>query len=188
MAYVGWARVSTQEQDLSIQLEKLKNAGCIKVFQGKRSGKSKENEQEQQKLLDYVREGDTVVATKMDRLGRSLTQVLGFIEKLKDKNVELKILDQALDTNLDDPMNKAFVQLLGMFAELEHEFIVSRTQEGRKATGRLGGRPSKLTDKQRSEIVRRLRSGITVSQLAREYDVSRATIIGIKKTLDCSSK
>lgn len=184
MAFVGWARVSTQDQDLSIQLETLKSAGCTKIFQGKHSGTSDKNKSELEKLLDYVREGDTVVCTKMDRLGRSLSQVLTILEQLNNKGVRVKFIDQNLDTNLDDPMNKAFVQLLGMFAELERNFIVSRTQEGRKAKGKLGGRPRKLSEEQVQSIKQALvNKTSSQSKLAEKYKVSRATIIGISKQI-----
>ncbi len=179
-AYIGWARVSTDSQSLEQQVSKLQDMGCTKIFQGKRSGASKENAAVLADMLDYCRGGDTVVTTKLDRLGRSLTQVLGVIEQLQEKNVQVKFLEQNLDTNLKDPMNKAFLQLLGMFSELERNFIVTRTQEGRIASGNLGGRPNKLSPDQQKVITKSLKKGSSVRSLAGEYKVARATISKLK--------
>ncbi|WP_031780468.1 recombinase family protein, partial [Vibrio diabolicus] len=122
MALIGFARVSTQHQDLTAQIEKLKAAGCSKIFKGKHSGKADTNKEALSKLLEYVREGDTVVVTKMDRLGRSLSQVLNTLDSLEQRGINLLAIDQAVDTSKDDPMSKAMVQLLGMFAEMERNF------------------------------------------------------------------
>ena len=119
----------------------------------------------------------TVVITKLDRLGRSLSQVLNTIDLLKQKGVCLKALDQNLDTSDDAPLSQAMVQLLGMFAELERNFIVMRTQEGKVASGRFGGRPSKLTASDRAEIYQLHSQGISKSEIARRHKTSRQTVI-----------
>jgi len=181
MALIGFARVSTQQQDLTTQLEKLDAAGCSKIFQGKHSGKADSNKEALEKLLTYVREGDTIVVTKMDRLGRSLSQVLNMLDTLGERGVKLLAIDQAVDTSKDDPMNRAMIQLLGMFAEMERNFIVSRTSEGKALSGNYGGRPSKLTPKQREEIKLKLADGISKVALSKEYKVSRSTILNIEK-------
>ncbi|MGO2341862.1 MULTISPECIES: recombinase family protein [Vibrio] len=181
MALIGYARVSTQDQDLSAQLEALQSAGCAKVFHGKQSGKSDDNLSKLDELIDYVREDDTVVLTKLDRMGRSLNSILATIQKLNEKGVQVKTLDGQVDTTSNNPMQKAMTQLLGVFAELEHSIIVDRLQDGRKRTGKLGGRPSKLTLEQRQEIQSKHDGGISQSALAREYAVSRATIINLVK-------
>lgn len=181
MALVGFARVSTNEQDLKIQIDKLTDHGCIKVFQHKHSGKKETNQAALAELLDYVRENDTVVVTKLDRLGRSLSQVLQVIDELNAKKVTLVTLDQKIDTANDDPMNKAMVQLLGMFAELERNFIVSRTQEGKEKSGNYGGRKPKLTKEQRQEIKSKLSQGVSKVKLSAEYNVTRSTILNIER-------
>ena len=101
------------------------------------------------------------------------------IEVLASKGVFLRAVDQNLDTSDDSPIAKAMVQLLGMFSELERNFIVTRTQEGRIASGNYGGRPFKLTVEQREQIVKEFRAGKSKSQLANSYGVSRATILRI---------
>ena len=176
MAKVGFARVSSMGQDLTTQRAALEAAGCERVFSGKHSGKAESNAAALAELLDYVREGDVVVVTKIDRFGRSLAQVLATIEELTARGVALVALDQDIDTSKQDPMSRAMLQLLGMFAEMERNFIVTRTQEGKAASGNYGGRPPKLTPEQRKDVTRRLAKGESKSALAKEYGVSRATI------------
>lgn len=182
MANIGFARVSTQAQELTDQLTRLDEYGCIKIFSGKHSGKADTNKEVLDELLGYVRDGDTVVVTKLDRLGRSLSQVLQALDHLKKKGVNLVALDQGIDTSNEDPMNTAMVQLLGMFAEMERNFIVSRTQEGKRASGNFGGRKPKLTEGQRKEIKFKLANGVSKLQLSKDYDVSRGTILNIERS------
>lgn len=177
MALVGFARVSTQDQDLSAQLEALEQAGCVKVFHGKQSGKSDDNQQKLKELLAYVREGDTVVLTKLDRMGRSLNRILMTIQSLQDKGVALRTLDGQVDTASENPMQKAMTQLLGVFSELEHSIIVDRLQSGRERTGRKGGKPKSLSDTQMKEVNRLFKQGVSKSKLAAQFSVSRMTIM-----------
>ncbi|WP_028108750.1 recombinase family protein [Ferrimonas futtsuensis] len=181
MALLGFARVSSVQQDLTIQVERLSEYGCERVFQGKRSGKADTNKAALDELMAYAREGDTVVVTKLDRFGRSLSQVLVTIESLRDKGVNLVAIDQNIDTANSEPMNTAMIQLLGMFAEMERNFIVSRTQEGKVASGNYGGRKPKLTPSQREEVRQKLSQGVSKMDLSKEYGVSRATIGNIEK-------
>lgn len=109
--WVGFARVSTKEQDLNNQLEALQNAGCEKVIHGKQSGSSKENDRRLVELVDYVREGDVVVVTKLDRLGRSLKMILQTLEGIHGKGAMLKTLDGSIDTSQETPFSKAMVSL-----------------------------------------------------------------------------
>jgi DNA invertase Pin-like site-specific DNA recombinase len=182
MSLIGFARVSTKQQDLTIQLEKLASYGCTKIFQGKHSGKADSNKQALEELLNYAREGDTVVVTKLDRLGRSLSQVLNTIDSFNSGGVKLVAIDQPIDTSSNDPMSKAMVQLLGMFAEMERNFIVSRTSEGKAQSGNYGGRKPKLTEEQRLEVKAKLSQGISKVALSKEYNVSRATILNISQS------
>lgn len=176
MSKIGFARVSSVQQDLTTQIEALEAIGCEKVFKGKHSGKADTNKEALDALLEYVREGDTVYVTKIDRFGRSLSQVLVTIDKLTERGINLVALDQNVDTNKGDAMSKAMVQLLGMFAEMERNFIVSRTTEGKELSGNWGGRKHKLTDEQKSDIRKRLAKGESQNSLSKEYGVSRVTI------------
>ncbi|MCD9498852.1 recombinase family protein [Photobacterium carnosum] len=183
MSLIGFARVSTIGQDLTIQLTKLKEYGCHEehIFAGKHSGKADTNQLALDELMKFVRKGDTVAVTKIDRFGRSLSQVLQYIDKLTAEGVNLIAIEQGIDTATDDVMSKAMIQMLGMFAEMERNFIVSRTQEGKAMSGNYGGRKPKLSVEQRKDVIRRLEDGESKKKLAEEYQVSRATILNISR-------
>lgn len=174
---VGWARVSSVGQDLESQVQELEAAGCKKIYQGKHSGKAESNQAALDKMLAYIREGDTLVITKLDRLGRSLRQVLEVVDTLRAKGVTLKALHQPIDTSADDPMNNAMLQLMAMFAEMERGFIVERLNAGKVASGNYGGRKPALADTDIQVIKARLQAGESKSALAREFGVSRATVL-----------
>lgn len=179
MAFVGYARVSTLDQDLTLQLEALNGSGCEKIFHGKQSGASKQNEDKLGQMLEYIREGDTVLVTKLDRLGRSLKSILETIESIHQKGAKLKTLDGVIDTSAKSPFAKATVSLLGVFAQLERDLIVSRTGEGRALAKKMGkrlGRNKTISDKDRESIRKRLKAGESKSALSREFAVSRTTI------------
>ena len=196
MAKIGYARVSTTKQDLSEQITALKKFGCEKIFSGKFSGKDletiltrvKQNKVQLDKMLNYVREGDIVVVTKIDRLGRSLIQCLKTLDYFKQNKIGFVALDQGIDTTKrKDPMAMAMIHLLGLFAELECNFIVERTQGGKLAkveSGDLkaiGGRPKKLSEKAEEKLVKDILKGGSINELAKKYEVSRATISRYKK-------
>ncbi|MEZ8346394.1 recombinase family protein [Vibrio splendidus] len=176
MALIGYARVSTKDQNLEAQLEVLTAAGYQKLFYGKQSGKSDDNRKKLNELFDYVREGDVVVLTKLDRMGRSLNMILATIHQLQEQGVQVKTLDGQVDTTSDNAMQRAMTQLLGVFAELEHSIIVDRLQSGRERTGNKGGRKSAINETLREEIRQKQAAGTTISSLAREYNTSRASI------------
>ena len=177
MALIGYARVSTQDQNLEAQLEALELAGCTKVFYGKQSGKSDDNQSKLDQLIEYAREGDVIVLTKLDRMGRSLNKILNCIQELHDKGVQVKTLDGQVDTTSNNPMQKAMTQLLGVFAELEHSIIVDRLQSGRERTGKKGGKPKSLDQGQIAEIRKLFKEDMSKSKLALKFNVSRATIM-----------
>ncbi|MDG6896392.1 recombinase family protein [Volucribacter amazonae] len=188
MAKIGYARVSTLKQDLNEQLETLKSAGCEKIFTGKHSGKAKDNQQQLNELLNYIREGDQVVVTKLDRLGRSLSQCLQILDELKAKNIGFIALNQGINTTKkNDPMTTALIHLLGLFAELERNFIVERTQAGKLAkieSGNLkaiGGRPKILSEKAEKRLIKDIQKNYSINNLAKKYGVSRGTISRYKK-------
>jgi len=174
---VGWARVSGETQNLDEQIIHLANAGCEKVFSSKHSGKEKgANQTKLEEMIGYVREGDTVVVTKLDRLGRSLREVLNTVDTLKDKGVALKALEQPVDTSNNDAFSNAMLQLLGVFAEMERTFIVERTQAGKTRTGNYGGRKKIIPLNKRVEIQQRVKAGEKQTTLAAEFGVSRQAI------------
>lgn len=176
---IGYARVSTNDQDLSSQIEKLKTAGCEKIWEAKLSGVSEAHEKKLSEVLDYIRDGDVLIVTRLDRLGRSLTKILDAIDRMHQKGATIQTLDGVLNTSNDSPLSKAMINLVGTFAQLERDLILDRTREGReraKAAGKHMGRPSALTEKQQRDVFRRLRAGESISSIARHYEVSRPTI------------
>ena len=177
MALIGFARVSSRGQDLDAQLAALDDHGCDKVFASKHSGAGKgKNLEKLKELIDYVRDGDTVVVTKIDRLGRSLKEVLQTIDALREKDVALKALQQPINTQQNDPFSNAMLQLLGVFAEMERNFIVERTQAGRERTGNWGGRKKTISTADRASIREAVIAGTTQYSLAKQYSVSKTTI------------
>lgn len=183
MAIVGFARVSTVGQDLQNQLEALTAAGCEPIFYGKQSGISKENEKKLSELVAYVRDGDVVVTTKLDRLGRSLKYILEVIQQITDKGATFKTLDGAVNTTNDSPFARAQLSLIGTFAQLERDLIAQRTTEGREAAKGKGvkfGRKPALTATEQKLVVSSLSNGASVYGLAKKYSVSRQTIMRIR--------
>lgn len=175
---VGYARVSSNSQALDIQLDKLRAAGCHKVWSEKRSGRQADNRPELQACLAYVREGDTLVITKMDRMARSVLDLAKTADELRRKGVNLKVLDQGLDTTTSE--GKLMANLLGAFAEFENDIRRERQLEGIAAALSRGvkfGRKPALTAKQ-VETIRRLKEeeGFSAEQLAERFSVGRATI------------
>lgn len=184
MSLIGFARVSTSQQDLSIQLDALKEAGCEVIFHGKQSGASDENEAKLAEMINYVRRGDLILVMKLDRLGRSLKSVLATIDSLHEKGATIKSMDGVIDTSNKSPFGKAMLNLIATFAQLERDLIVSRTQEGREAAIKAGkrvGRLQKISSFERQKIKDKLNSNIAnITELATKYNVSRTTIRRIR--------
>lgn len=181
MALIGFARVSTREQDLSYQLKALKEAGCSKIFHGKQSGASRENDAKLSELVSYIRDGDIVLVTKLDRLGRSLRSILKTIDSIHAEKASLKTLDGAIDTTNESPFAKAQLSLIGTFSQLERDLIVARTSEGRlraQSSGVKFGRPTKLTEKEITEVKKLFNkgNGLSKNALSKKFGVSRMTI------------
>lgn len=170
---IGYARVSTTEQNLGVQLEALKH--CDKVFQEKVSGtKGKDNRPELAKLLEYVREGDVVVITKLDRLARSVLHLNSIAELLKEKGVDLKVLDQQIDTTTS--AGKLMFNMLAAVAEFETDIRKERQLAGialAKEEGRYTGR-KRVIDRDK---VKELRGqGLSMDKIAAELGVSKSAV------------
>src|SRR5690349_4832672 len=145
---IGYARVSTTGQSYDIQEQKLKEAGCEKVLAEKLSGKSADNRKALQTLLEFVREGDTVMVTKLDRLARSVSDAVNIVEALEAKGVDFVVLDNAsIDTRT--PQGKMVFHILAAVGEMERSLINERTAEGRQKAMEEGvkfGRKEALND------------------------------------------
>ena len=174
---IGYARVSTADQNLAGQVARLEAAGCIKVFTDKISGKvaSRPGWDE---CLDFLRDGDVLVATKLDRFGRSIRDLIDIGAMLRDRGIGLVCLNQPVDTTT--AMGRMFYAILAVFAEFEREIISERTRDGLAATtarGRSGGRKPSLKPYQVQHARDMIDSKkMTVAALAREMGVSRQTL------------
>lgn len=184
MATVGYARVSSVGQSLDVQLEKLNQAGCEKVFAEKRSGKKADNRSELQSLLSWVRDGDSVVVTKMDRLARSTGDLLNITKLLDEKNVGLVILDQSIDTKTST--GRLMLTMLAAIAEFENDLRRERQQDGIELAQKKGvvfGRKPSLLTSEIQVIKERRAKGESVSALAREFGCSRMSVYNHLKSL-----
>ncbi len=174
---IGIARVSTRDQHPEAQEDALKAAGCERVFTDKASGKLARRP-ELDKALLMAREGDEIVVTKLDRLGRSLENLIELAKELESRGIGLVVLDQGIDTST--PVGRMFFHILGAVAEFEHALMSERTSEGlaaARARGRTGGRKPKMRPKQIEVAQGMYDSGnYTVQQIAEEFGVTRPTI------------
>jgi DNA invertase Pin-like site-specific DNA recombinase len=173
---IGYCRTSTDSQNDSLQLEALKEAGCEKIFSDVASG-SKTDRAGLRECIEFARSGDVIVAWKLDRIGRSLKDLIETVNTLKERGIGLKVLTQNLDTTTSSGI--LVFHVFGAIAEFEKSLIQERTAAGLKvarARGRLGGRP-KVLDKKQVKIAKSLyEDGKTsVSEICRTLGVSRAT-------------
>jgi DNA invertase Pin-like site-specific DNA recombinase len=180
MALVGYARVSTQEQDLAPQVDALEGYGCQKIFFGKQGGNSLDNVKKLDSVLYFIREGDTVCVTKLDRLGRSLKGIMTAIDDIHSKGTALTTLDGVINSTDDSPFGKAVLHVIAAFAELNKSLIIKNTTEGPEwaiALGKHMGRPKTIADTDREKIRKLVQSKQkSQNQLSKEYGVSRTTI------------
>ncbi|MEP9386478.1 recombinase family protein [Mesorhizobium sp. KR9-304] len=174
---VGYARVSTGQQDYQTQLDRLKAAGATKLFSEKWSGLDGKRPQLAE-CLRYVREGDTLLVTKLDRLARSTADLYKIVTDLNDRGVGFKVLDDAaVDTT--SRTGKLVMGILALIAEFETEIRRERQMEGiakAKAEGRVGGRPKLVTDAVEAEIRKLRKDGISIRKIAAQIGFSKATV------------
>ena len=177
MAVYGYARVSTQDQNLTGQLEALKAAGAATIYREKVSGVRADRPQ-LAKLMASLKPGDVVIVTKLDRLGRSTRELLDLIERIGKAGAAFRSLgDPLFDTT--SSQGRLLTTLLAAIAEFERDLIRERTGEGRKralAAGVKFGRPPKLTNHQRNEALNRRAAGETLAAIAKSYAVNVSTI------------
>lgn len=175
---IGYARVSTDDQNLGLQLDALKHANCAEVYEEKVSGKSTANRPELAHCLKALRTGDTLVVWRLDRLGRSLQDLVRVVTELESKSIAFESVCERIDTG--SASGKLQFHVFAAMAEFERNLIRERTQAGlaaARARGRTGGRPSKLTDKQIREIKLLLADpNAVVADVAKQYGVSRTTL------------
>ena len=174
MTLVGYARVSSVGQSLDVQIDKLKH--CDKIFQEKKSGASGKRSR-LKACLEYIREGDTLVVTRLDRLARSTLHLCQIADELQRKNVNLQVLDQNINTG--DATGRLLFNMLGAIAQFETEIRAERQMDGiqkAKERGVSFGRKKKLTREQSDQLRRRREQGELIKTLMKDYNLSKASV------------
>jgi DNA invertase Pin-like site-specific DNA recombinase len=173
----GYARVSTVDQDLSIQYAALEAAGCITVFAEKQSGTSVGKRSQLRTLLDVVQEGDEVVITRIDRLARSMKDLQDIVHELKGKGVSLRATEQPIDTS--SAAGKAFLDMLGVFAEFETNLRKERQLEGiakAKAAGVYAKNKGRNATIDAAKVKELHASGMGATAIAEELGITRSSV------------
>ena len=173
---IGYARVSTQDQNLDLQIDALTNAECKKIFHEKTSG-SRAIRPEFSKALEALREGDTLVVWKLDRLGRSVKNLVDLVGELHKLGIQFKSLADAIDTA--PPSGRFFFHVMASLAQMERELTVERTRAGlepARKLGRKGGRKRRMTDSKIESAKRLLANGVPPRDVALNLDVSIPTL------------
>jgi DNA invertase Pin-like site-specific DNA recombinase len=173
---IGYARVSTEDQNLDGQVDALQKAGCDEIYKEKASGVSERAVLEE--AIRYLRAGDTLVVTKLDRLGRSLKKLIALVEELKDRGIHFESMDDGIDTSTS--VGTFFFQVIGAFSELERNLIIERTQKGlqsARARGRTGGRPPTHNDNKKDMAYKEvMENKKSIKEIADSLGMSRMTI------------
>ena len=178
----GYARVSTTEQNLDLQIDALKAEKCDQIFSEKVSSRIRQRP-ELEKILNQLRAGDELIVYKLDRIARSTTELLNLIENLTNKRVAIKPLNEKW-AGTSTPTGKAMITVFAGFAEFERDLIQQRTSDGRNAAKKRGvlfGRPSKLSFMQKQLVQTSYKNGVSVGELAHSFKVSKDTIYRVLK-------
>lgn len=176
MTIVGYARVSSKQQSTKLQEQKLNEAGCTRIYSEAVSGTTAQRE-ELQKCLDYLREGDKLIVTKVDRLARSNNDLFSIVQTLDERGVGFRVLDQALDTTTKE--GKLMLGILGSMAQFETEIRKERQAEGIQAALEKGvkfGAKAKVSDADIIEMKKKRKEGMLIRELMSEYKLSKASV------------
>lgn len=179
---IGYARVSTDEQELALQRDALEAAGCERTFTDQMTG-TRADRPGLKEALSHLRDGDVFVVWKLDRVGRSLKHIVEFVTDLESRSVQFRTLTEAIDTTT--PAGRFFFHVMAALAQMERDLIVERTQAGlaaARARGRQGGRPRKLDDERLKHARDLLSGGKQVAEVARILTVDRSTLYRRLKT------
>jgi len=174
--FVGYARVSTQDQNLDMQRDALTLAGCERIFEDQASGAYAERPG-LKSAMDILRGGDTLVVWKLDRLGRSVKALVDLVEELSAKKIQFRSLTDSIDTTT--PSGRFFFNVMASLAQMERELIVERTRAGlaaAKMQGRTGGRKRQMTDSKIASAKKLLAGGASPKDVARDLGVSVPTL------------
>ena len=173
---IGYARVSTSDQNLDLQKDALFKIGCERIYEDEISGTIKERPG-LNKTLEILRAGDTLVVWKLDRLGRSVKNLISLISNLNSKDIHFKSITDSIDTST--PSGRFFFHVMASLAEMERELIVERTKAGldaAKKLGRVGGRKRKMTNSKINSAKKLLASGVVPKDVAENLGISVATL------------
>jgi DNA invertase Pin-like site-specific DNA recombinase len=173
----GYARVSTDDQNPALQLAALKRAGCTKIFEDKGASGAHTNRPELSRCLKTLRPGDSLIVWKLDRLGRSLRDLIAMLDGLRDRAIKFRSLTEAIDATT--PTGRAMWQMIGVLAELERSLIMERTRAGlhaAKARGVKLGRKPKITPQQLTHARKLLEQGEEGRSVATTLGVARSTL------------
>ena len=177
MAIYGYARVSTTDQDLSLQQETLRAAGCEVIRAEKISGSSREGRKELETLLQFLRKGDQLVVTRVDRLARSIRDLQNVVHELDQLGVTLRATEQPIDTAT--AAGKCFLDMLGVFAEFETNLRKERQMEGIAKAKERGAYKGRKQTIDRAKIMSLRQDGLGPSAIAKEMGVGRASVYRI---------
>jgi DNA invertase Pin-like site-specific DNA recombinase len=182
---IGYARVSTYGQTLDSQLDQLRKAGCSSrnIYREKVTG-ARADRRELNRMLGKLAPGDVVTVTRIDRLARSTFDLFGIVKRIVDAKAQFRSLAEPWADSSSSSTGRLMLAVLGSLADVERDLIRTRTAEGReraKARGKHMGRPPSLTPAQQKEAIRRRAQGATLDELARSYNVSRATISRLER-------
>ncbi|MBB4070609.1 DNA invertase Pin-like site-specific DNA recombinase [Salinibacter ruber] len=174
---IGYARVSTGDQNLDAQIDELEDAGCERIYKEKTSGAAKERP-ELERCMEELRDGDTLWVWRLDRFGRSLKDLVSKMESLEEKGVDFVSLTEGIDTTT--AQGKLTFHIFGALAEFERELTRERTMAGLRAArerGRVGGRPPALDEEEIPEVQAMMRDEeVSTSDICERFEISRATL------------
>jgi DNA invertase Pin-like site-specific DNA recombinase len=176
MPRIGYARVSSTGQSLEVQLGKLSQAKCDRVYQEKRSGRTADRP-EFQACMNYLREGDTLIITRLDRLARSVVHLAQLAKRFQQESINLFVVDQNIYSSTST--GRLMFNMLASIAEFENDLRTERQAEGiakAKENGVKFGRPAKLTEAIKQDIHSRRLAGDTIGKLANDFNLGEATI------------
>jgi len=186
MTAIGYARVSTTDQDLTVQIQALKAAGCDVIRKEKASGTTTKGRAELATILDFIREGDMLVVTRIDRLARSIADLQDIVRTLKARGAALRATEQPIDTST--AAGKCFLDMLGVFAEFETNLRRERQLEGIAKAKKAGVYKGRRPTIDLTEVLRLKNEGLGPSKIAKQLKIGRASVYRVLNERDGATR